>query len=76
MKSRILDISNKSIEPIACDSSADGERLSDGGTNPPLGVTPPSALGTLALTLRKVSYEIYTKYLQAKNVSVGRNPER
>ncbi|MBL0263498.1 MAG: hypothetical protein IPQ05_06370 [Leptospiraceae bacterium] len=45
MQSRILGKSNKSIEPIACDSSADGERLSDGGTNPPLGVNPTLSAG-------------------------------
>ncbi len=38
MKPRILYKSNKSIEPKACDSSAAGERLSDGWTNPTLGV--------------------------------------
>jgi hypothetical protein len=42
MKSRILDKSNKSI---ACDSSAAGERPSDGGTNPPLGVKPTLSAG-------------------------------
>lgn len=36
-KSIILDKVNKSI---ACDSLAASGRLSDGGTNPPLGVIP------------------------------------
>lgn len=48
IKGRILDKSNESI---ARDSSAAGERLSDGGTNPPLGVNPHQALGTLVTHL-------------------------
>jgi|GEM_PF-3351434 len=53
---RILDKSNKVIESTARDSSADGERLSDGRTNPPLGVTPPSALGTLVTRNSIISF--------------------
>ncbi len=47
MKSRILDKSNESI---ACGIAWLKESDQAMGGNPPLGVTPPSALGTLALT--------------------------
>lgn len=50
MKPRILYKSNKSIEPKACDSSAAGERLSDGWTNPPLGVNPMLSAGNAGIS--------------------------
>ena len=57
---RILENANSLSEliiSIARDSSAVGERLSDGGTNPPLGVAHLQRWERWSLTLRKVSYK-------------------
>ena len=58
IKLTILENSNELIaiaKPIACDSSAKGERQAKGWTSPPLGAPLTPDVGTLTLTLCKVS---------------------